>query len=335
MVFTGGFKWLFACVTFSFGRVVGKISMLLACNEKLLLWCLWTTCNSWLTRVLRNKRGCTLGFFSVSNLRVTDCLIPSYLPASSKSKLLLSLFHLCYFMNFMNPIHQTVTASVPAHYVILLQPLSQCHIQNMSRHHIHVYSNMLPRWRRQLQMKAGSACRVVWRLSGFQNIKACHVIRRAHTPPLQIPPMMHAGMLPFRCICRLSENCFTLLHIFFFFYLFFSWTASGVKWIQSILRESQFSFAVEAPYVDKLPKCSRRLVFFPLLDDSLPDFNRLSVLPRPACCLVTDSVLACWANMQRVKWHRESGYLCQGCSSKFFWANVSICRWIGIKNTVT
>lgn len=40
--------------------------------------------------------------------------------------------------------------------------------------------------------------------------------------------------------------------------------------------------------------------FSPLLDDTNPDFNHLSALPRPACCLVTHTVSACWANMQRL-----------------------------------
>lgn len=66
------------------------------------------------------------------------------------------------------------------------------------------------------------------------------------------------------------------------------------------------------------------ILFFPLLDETNPGFNHLSVLPRPACCLVTDAVSACWANMQRLKWHL-----------RVFCVIVSFCFWICNKNTVT
>lgn len=97
------------------GKRLVKITMVVACNEWLLLWWVWTT-RSFMTdsspdeqaRLHTQVLGSFL-FLRIANLSVTDCVILSYLPASSKSKLLFSLF--LYFMNFMNPIHQTFTAS--------------------------------------------------------------------------------------------------------------------------------------------------------------------------------------------------------------------------------
>lgn len=212
MVFTGGFKWPFACVIFSYGKAVKWwLHVMNSSYDEFGQHIAWLDCTLWETVL----------FLRVSNLSVTHCVILSYLPASCKSQLF-SLFHLLYVMTFMNSVRKPFTASAS---VCSLHYFAASIKPTPHRKHVITTHNLIQQCVAQVTDDSRKC------LQG-------HVIQRARTPPLQIPPMMHAGMVPCCCICRQSETSDTLFHTVPFLLLsllsFFQLNhTSGIKWIQS------------------------------------------------------------------------------------------------------
>ncbi len=163
-------------------------------------------------------------FLRLSNLSVTDCVILSFLPDSSKSKLLFSLFHLRYFMNFMN-LKPAQPRQAPGHNTQLYCCSHFASATSRTCHNITpVYKLMCSSGDgRQLEMKAGSAGGIFCRLSGFQNVKA--VMSSSWYVCLQLK--YHPGCMLGCChfVAYVENQTFHTSCSFFFFYLFYHLSA--------------------------------------------------------------------------------------------------------------